>query len=74
MARVLLWQCDNCHMESKSESGGWLVVKQFGNSRLDRPLFRSFCGWQCLIDYGIKRQDRAVLTGDADGYTRCQIP
>jgi hypothetical protein len=45
MSRLIVWHCDNCHQESRSESAGWLVVKEF---KQDRPKFYSFCCWQCL--------------------------
>ena len=45
MPRLIVWHCDNCGKESRSEATGWLVVKEF---RLDRPKFYSFCCWACL--------------------------
>jgi hypothetical protein len=45
MPRLIVWHCDSCDRESRSESTGWLVVKEF---RHDRPKFYSFCSWECL--------------------------
>jgi len=54
MPRTLLWICDNCGRESRTESAGWLVVKQFGR---DRPFFYSFCNWACLTNYVLKKKE-----------------
>jgi len=52
MPRVIVWHCDNCDRESRSESASWLVVKEFGVLKdhlgRDKPKFYSFCSWQCL--------------------------
>lgn len=48
MPRLLLWKCDGCGAESRGESAGWLVLKQFTEYR---PRFYSFCSWRCLQDW-----------------------
>ena len=48
MPRMIVWHCDNCDRESRSESAGWLVVKEFINNK---PKFYSFCNWDCLGQY-----------------------
>ena len=53
MPRLIVWHCDDCDKESRSESMGWLVVKEFSNSR---PRFLSFCCWNCLYHWLSNRQ------------------
>jgi hypothetical protein len=45
MPRLILWHCDTCGKESRVQSAGWLVLKQFTE---DRPKFYSFCSYKCL--------------------------
>ncbi len=45
MPRLIVYHCDNCDRESRSESAGWLVVKEF---KQERPYFYSFYNWGCL--------------------------
>lgn len=59
MPRMIVWHCDRCGRESRSQSEGWLVVKQFGK---DRPFFYSFCNWDCLADYTNKQKMKEVLS------------
>jgi hypothetical protein len=56
MPRLIVWHCDNCNLESRYESVGWLVVKEF---RQDHPKFYSFCNWDCLAQW-LKQQPRAA--------------
>ena len=60
MPRMIVWHCDNCDRESRSESAGWLVVKEFQNIR---PKFYSFCDWNCLCDWLINKQtvNKAII-------------
>ena len=53
MPRLIVWHCDNCDRESRSESLGWLVVKEF---KYERPKFYSFCNWECLYQWCSCRQ------------------
>lgn len=53
MPRMIVWKCDGCERESRSESWGWLVVKQFDR---DRPRFYAFCSWKCLSEW-LSRRD-----------------
>jgi len=58
MPRLIVWHCDNCDRESRSESTGWLVVKEFKN---DRPKFYSFCCWTCLYQWLPKNRETGRL-------------
>jgi hypothetical protein len=59
MPRLIVWHCDNCDRESRSESAGWLVVKEF---KQDRPKFYSFCNWKCLTEWlSYKHPDRTAI-------------
>ncbi len=53
MPRLIVWHCDNCDRESRSESFGWLVVKEFEQYK---PKFYSFCNWECLYKWCSYRQ------------------
>ena len=55
MPRLIVWHCDNCDRESRSESAGWLVVKEFKG---DRPYFYSFCNWHCLTEFVNRKASR----------------
>ena len=55
MPRLIVWHCDNCDRESRSESAGWMVVKEF---KQERPKFYSFCSWSCLTEFVNQKTSR----------------
>jgi hypothetical protein len=62
MPRLIVWHCDNCDRESRSESAGCLVVKQFGK---DRPYFYSFCDWACLSKWLLNKHGNSKEVSNA---------
>jgi hypothetical protein len=50
MPRTMVLSCDNCRTENKglTEVNDWISVKVY---QTGRPMFYTFCCWDCLSDW-----------------------